>query len=273
MGLLWQRKVNAIFGVKGEDGVKVSGLRVAFDIDKTPQSTANNAKISIYNLNESNRDLLKNDKENLFIILEVGYQDEIDQLWVGDIKRSTTGRKGADFVTTIESEDGGQAIREARIDKSYAPGTNIKSIIGDLANTLKDAGGVAIGTLSRVKDEVTQNGFTASGISKIVLDDLAEKQDLEWSIQDNEVQFLEPDQDTGEEVVLLTPETGLIGSPVSREKGIEFKALIQTTKIRPGRPVKIQSRQFDGLYRINKAKYQGDTHDKAWYITAEATEV
>ena len=272
MGQLWQRKVNAIFGIKGEDGNKVSGLRVTFDIEKTPESTANTAKISIYNLNENNRDLLKN-KEALFIILEVGYGDDIDQLWVGDIKRSSTGRQGPDFVTSIESEDGGQAIREARIDKSYAPGVNIKTIIGDVANTLKEAGGVAVGTLSRVSDEISQNGFTASGISKVILDDLAEKQGLEWSIQDNEVQFLDPDQDTGEEVVLLTPETGLIGSPISREKGIEFKALIQTTKIRPGRPVKIQSRQFDGLYRVNKAKYQGDTHDKTWYITGEATEI
>ena len=272
MGLLWKRKANVIFGVKGEQGVKVSGLRIIFDIDKTPESVPNTAKISIYNLNETNRDLLKNE-ENLFIILEVGYGDEIDQLWIGDIKRSSTGRVGADFVTSIESEDGGQAIREARIDKSYAPGVDLKTVIQDVANTMRDAGNVVVGTLSRVKSEVAQNGLTISGISKVIMDDLIEKQDLEWSIQDNEVLFLEPEQDTGEEVVLLTPQTGLIGSPISREKGIGFKALIQTTKIRPGRPVKIQSRQFDGLYRVNKAKYQGDTHEKPWYITGEASEV
>lgn len=272
MGLLWQRRAGATFGVKGEEGTKVTGLRIFFDIEKTSESSANTAKIIIYNLNESNRDLLKN-KENLFILLEVGYKDEVDQLWIGDIKTSFSGRKGTDFITTIESEDGGQAIREARIDKSYAAGVNIKTVISDVANTMKEAGAVAIGTLSRVKDEVAQNGLTISGMSKVIMDDLIGKQGLEWSIQDNEAQFLEPKGETGEEITLLTPQTGLIGSPVNRKDGLDFKALIQTTKIRPGRSVKIQSRQFDGLYRVGKARYLGDTHDKPWYIMCEAIEL
>lgn len=273
MGLLWQRKASVTFGVKGEEGTKVEDLRIAFDIEKTRESNANTAKVTIYNLNENNRDLLKN-KEDLFVILNVGYQGgDVDQLLIADITRSSTKRQGPDFITVIECEDGGQALTEAHIDKSYAPGTNLKSVISDVVNSFVEAGEVAVGTLSRVKDEIAQNGITVSGVSKVIMDDLIEKQDLEWSIQDNEVQVMEPLQDTGEEVVFLTPDTGLIGSPILREKGIEFKALIQSTKIRPGRPVNLESRQFEGLYRINKARYQGDTHDKTWYVLCEGIEV
>ena len=273
MGLLWRRKASVTFGVKGEEGIKVTDLRIAFDIEKTSESNANTAKVTIYNLNENNRDLLKN-KENLFIILDVGYLNgDIDQLLIADISRSSTKRQGSDFITVIECEDGGQALTEARVDKSYAPGTNLKSVTSDVVNSFVDAGQVAIGTLSRVKDEIAQNGITVSGVSKVIMDDLVEKQDLEWSIQDNEVQVMEPLQDTGEEIVFLTPDTGLIGSPILREKGIEFKALIQSTKIRPGRAVNLESRQFKGLYRVNKARYQGDTHDKTWYVICEGIEV
>jgi hypothetical protein len=272
MGLLWNRKASVIFGVKGETGVKVSALRISFDIEKTRESTANTAKITIYNLNPNNRDLLKN-KENLTIILEVGYADDFDQLWVGDIARSSTRRQGSDFITTIESEDGGQALREAKIDKSYAPGVSAKTIVGDLIQSFKDAGQTVGGTVTKVKDEIAQNGFTASGISKIVLEQLLAKQGLEFSIQDNEIQILEQLAATEDEAVVLTPETGLIGSPFAREKGIEFRALIQSTKLRPGRPVRIQSLDFDGFFKINKARYQGDTHDKAWYVICEAEEV
>lgn len=274
MSLLWDRKASVIFGPKGEEGKKISGLRVSFDITKTSESTANTAKIQVYNLNEDSRGILKT-KDALFLALEVGYGTDIDQIFSGDISRSFTQRQGADFVTTIEIEDGGQALTEAKLDKSYASGTPEKTIIQDALDAMKETGAVIIGELSNLKDDVVQNGFSASGTAKKILDKLVTKQGLEYHVQDNEVLVLDPAKDDGDEALVLTPTTGLIGSPSigktsSKEEGIEFKALIQTTKFRPGRAVQLITRDMDGFFRVLKSKFQGDTHAPAWYVTCEA---
>ena len=275
MGLLWNRQVAVTFGPKGETGIKISGLRVTFDIEKTSSSNPNNGKIQIYNLNETSKGLLKTNEDSS-IILEVGYGEVLEQLFIGDIRRSSTQRSGSDFITTIEADDGGKALGESRLDKSYAGGVKLKSVVDDALQSMKDAGQIIIGSISNIKDEIAQNGITVSGLSKKIIDDIASKQGLEFSIQDDEAQILDPATDTGEVAILLTPNTGLIGSPNAGLIGenterIEFKGLIQTTKFRPGRTVKIESKDFEGLVRINKAKFSGDTHSPSWFVICEGT--
>ena len=59
MGQLFNRKAVVTMGPKGGQGVRIEGLRVAFDITKTNKKSANNAKIMNNNLNERNKSLLK----------------------------------------------------------------------------------------------------------------------------------------------------------------------------------------------------------------------
>ena len=278
MAQLFNRKAIVTMGPKGGQGVRIEGLRVAFDITKTNKKSANNAKIMIYNLNESNKSLLKT-KEDLSLTLEIGYGiNNIDLLFTGDIVRSSTQRSGPDFISTIEVDDGDQALTTATIDKSYVAGTNLKTVINDSLQSMKDAGQIVIGSINSIKDDIAQNGFTASGLASSVIDQITKKQGLEFSIQDNETQILGVDEDTGEEAIVLTPTTGLIGSPrigligkeASKIDGIEFKALIQTTRFKPGRVAQIKSREVDGFFKILKSKFTGDTHAPAWFVTCEA---
>ena len=278
MSQLWNRKAIVIMGIKGEQGVKIEGLRISFDIEKTNTKSANNAKVLIYNLNESNKSILKS-KEDLSLTLEVGYgANGVDLLFTGDIVRSTTQRNGADFITTIEVDDGDESLRKAKLEKSYAAGASEKTIVEDALQSMKDAGQIIIGSIASLKDEVAQNGFSASGLASNIVEQITSKQGLEFSIKDNETQILGTDEDTGEEAIVLTPSTGLIGSPrigligkeASKTDGIEFKALIQTTRFKPGRKVKIKSREVDGFFKILKSKFTGDTHAPAWFVNCEA---
>lgn len=278
MAQLWNRKAVVTMGPKGGQGVRTEGLRVSFDITKTNKKSANSAKIMIYNLNESNKSILKT-KENLSLTLEVGYGvNNVDLLFTGDIVRSSTQRSGPDFISTIEIDDGDQALTSATIDKSYVAGTNMKTVVNDALQSMKDAGQIIIGSVNSIKDDIAQNGFSASGLAANVIDQITKKQGLEFSVQDNETQILGEDEDTGEEAIVLTPSTGLIGSPrigligkeAAKIDGIEFKALIQTTRFKPGRVAQIKSREVDGFFKILKSKFTGDTHAPAWFVTCEA---
>ncbi|MEW5804664.1 MAG: hypothetical protein AB1847_21450 [bacterium] len=288
--LLWDRSAAVSFGPRCRlnEGIKVIGLRIAFEIEKTSESLVpNTGRISIYNLHPKHWAMLESGERSLAVILEAGYGGNLEELFVGDIKKAalssedtknvasvTVTSQGPDTVTIIEAASGSKAM-EAIIDKSYAEGTDLKIPAIDLVQTMRDTGGIMInGVLDFLRTgsfapKKAQTGLVLSGSSALHLDNLTGALGLEWSIQDNDMQMMTAGGKTTEEAVLLTPKTGLIGSPVRREEGIEFTALIQP-KIRPGRAVRIESARVTGNYRVNKAKFTGDTHDNAWYVTAEA---
>lgn len=275
MDYLWQRYVAVTFGNKeNSEAVKFDGLRVIFQVEKNSESNPNTAKISVHNLGAQGRALAE--RKNAIVILEVGYGERIEQLFYGDITRAYISRQGPDWVTTVECGDGSDALRSVHIDKSYAPGTDLKQVIKDVAQSFVDQGKVVMGSLLGIESEKAQSGIALSGSSKPILDDLTAKQGLEWSIQDNTLQVLPEDRDSGLQAVLLTPETGLIESPVKREvnggMGVEFKALIQP-QLTPGRLVKIQSREIEGVYKLNEVAFQGDTHGQPFYASGKAVQI
>lgn len=272
MGKLWTRKASVTVGKRGEFGFKTSGLRISFDVLRNSTSSANPAKVKIWNLNPDHRKKLQTEK-SLVLILDIGYGEETDILLDADITKTVSLKEGPDIVTEIECGDGDKALRESRLDKSYKAGTNYKTIVNDVISTFKETSNTAIKTISAVKDDITQNGISVSGSSKAILDTITGKQDLEWNIQNNELQILDPDNSTDDDAVYLSKDTGLIGSPKPGKDGLEFTSLIVSTKILPGRKVKIKSTDYNGYYKILSAKYVGDTHGKPWYIECVGKEI
>ncbi len=275
MERLWNRYVAVTLGSKeGGDEVRFDRLRVIFQVEKTSESNPNTAKISIFNLSPEGRALAE--REKAIVILEVGYGENIEQLFYGDITRAYISRQGPDWVTTVECGDGSDALRSAHIDKSYAPGSDLKQVIRDVAQSFVDQGKVVMGSLLGISSDKAQTGIAVSGGSKQVMDELTAKQNLEWSVQDNTLQVLPKDQDSGLQAVLLTAETGLVGSPVKREidggVGVEFKSLIQPQLV-PGRLVQIQSREVDGIYKLRTVTFAGDTHGQAFYASGKAVAI
>jgi hypothetical protein len=272
MTVLWDRYAALTLGSKDSgQAARFEALKVVFQVEKTSESNANTAKISIFNMSDEGRALAEAAKA--FVLLEAGYRDNFGQLFIGDITRAYISRQGPDWVTTVECGDGAEALRSTHIDKSYAPDTDYQDIIKDVAQSFVDQGKVVIGSLLGLKSEKSQTGLSVSGNSKAVLDDLAQKQGLEWSIQDESVQILPKDKDSGRQAVLLTPQTGLIGSPIRREveggAGVEFTALIQVA-LSPGRLVQIESRQVSGIFKLRQVSFAGDTHGQSWYANGKA---
>lgn len=255
------------------DDIKTTGLRIVFDLEKTKRGPeANKGTINVYNLNETTRVLSQ--QPDIIVILEVGYGENLEQLFIGNVSKSATKRQGANMVTALTVGDGEKALREVRFDKSYEAGVSIKTTINEVAQTFRDAAGVIVGNLAGVfagvDDKKEQSGLSLSGMAKDVMDRLVGKIDLEYSIQDNNFQLLQPDQGTQDEAVLLTPQTGLLGTPAKRgDDGIEFVSLI-IPGIGPGRLVTIRSKHIFETVKVTKATYRGDTHGQPWHITGWA---
>lgn len=276
MAQLWNREIGLSFGNKGSLETKITDLRISFVIGATSERNANTSKIKVYNLNERSRAILEQDEEmqalkgELTAILEAGYTGTgLEVLYKGKIDKSQFGRVGPDWVTTLFVKDGNTATTKTHFEKSYEGPIDTLEIIKQVIQKLEDEAGIIVKSLKNLSSDIIQNGYSANGLVSKILDDLIGKQGLEWNVQNGELQIIAPDS-SDDEAIVLTPETGLIGSPVRRETGIEFRALLQP-KIKPGRVVEITSRNFKkALFRIRQAQFKGDTHGTPWFVTAIA---
>lgn len=254
--------------------VIVTGLRVAFKVELTPQSEPNGAEISVWNLSEATRSKLV--EASVPLILEAGHVDLEGQLFSGDIqpKGITSKREGTDWITTFTAADGAFAYRQARIQRSFAKGAKVGSVLETLAKSMGLGLGKSLDKLRAgdVEGALTEflGGTTLSGSASQEMDRLTRSLGLEWSIQNGELQVLELGTTNGAQVVKLTPTTGLVGSPEVGDKGVvKAKALLEPS-LRPGRGLRLESQLLNGDFVCRKVLHQGDTHGPTWYTEVEA---
>lgn len=247
-------------------------LRVVFEVQKGNTKNPNSAKVEIYNLSRDSRQAIAATERPL-VIIEAGYTGNIQQLFRGNLVFAQSERRGTDFITRVESGDGQQQLATARVNESFAPGTQITQVVEALSAAIDiDPGNL----ISRFQEGGLRKGITefVSGrvISGRVIDELRKITDsagLELSIQDGRFQVLDPDRDTGETAFLVTPRSGLIGSPDTGDQGsVEFTTLLLPGLL-PGRRVRLESAEIEGDYRVEKVTHSGDTWGTEYYSRVE----
>jgi len=275
MGLLYQRNARVTFGRAGQAGRAITGLKIVFNFEKNSESSSNKGTIDIFNMNADSRALAE--EKDIIVLLEVGYQGGLEQLAVGDVLRATSMKRGPNWITTFEFGDGENALK-TNINKSFAPGSTTDQIVREVVKDI----GKGIETLKGFGAKIFENGFSVSGSVEEVMSKLTEEEDedVEFSIQDDKVQALKAADDTGSIGFIISPETGLIGSPIKKKAKKDTKAFdgiviecLMIPSLKPGKRFQLESQLLSGVYRVRKAQYQGDTRAGPFMITVEATEV
>lgn len=270
--LQYLRKVRATFrgGLVINPGpIKTHEMRIEFNISKSISSDANSAEISIYNLKETHRNAIG--KEFDAITLEAGYMPpgepgNVGIIFKGAIRDVEHRREGPNIITTISCGDGDKAIRKATISKSYPKGTPVKTVIDDIHKEFEKQG-VSKGEWKlppEVEGKTFKRPYAACGSCKTELDTIGRGNDFYWSIQNETLEMIPGNGYVGS-IVLLTPETGLIGVPTITDTGVNAQALLNPA-IRPNRRVKIISQTLqmnaeDDTYRVSGVRYTGNNMD------------
>jgi len=262
---LFNRQYAVTIGLPGQEGYQYTDLRVTFDITKTSESTSNKAKIALVNLNKES---ISKFTKGYLIRLEAGYDDLIETVYLGDVVRATSERHGADVITTFECGDGEHQLVNAVFDRSYPPNTKYVDIITDLAKALD----VDIGTVIGIQNKSLGSGFVCTGSVRRNLNQLLKNQKLEWSIQNGALQILPISSHVGEEAILISKETGLIGVPSEGTDFYKFNSLLNP-KLIPGRIVQLTSSTLNGVLRIRKAQFEGDSSGQKWDVVVEAVKI
>ena len=266
--LLFQRKLI----VQVED-LLLKDFDVSFEVTKSlAPKTPNKAEIKVWGLNEQHRKQLQ-ELEKVYVSLEAGYQSGTSLIFRGDLRDANSAREDTGWVTTITS-DSGRTARKRRIVKSFAPGSSVAEVLQTAAKAMGlRLGNTAIKTVNAkiagTSSDQFFNGYALAGTLVDEMDRLARSTGLEWSVQDDELQFLDAGRPLEQEGIVLTPLTGLIGSAEPGNKGVLEARALMIPDLQPGRRVLLDSVHTQGIYRIETAKYRGGTADREWYVDLE----
>lgn len=273
------------------------GLRIAFDVEKTIHSSANTARIQVYNLSEANRSRAS---KGAVVRLSAGYGDLLELLYEGDVERADTSRSGADIMTTLECGDGSPVFAAQTINKTFPAGTPTMDVVLAVAKKFtesypdyaknpvkfdrdpkkKKASRLSVKglerDLSRLKSSLEAQGFatvlrkplSVSGNGREVMDELARMWRFFWSVQDGSIQVVAYGNST-QESVLLSKETGLLDVPSPTEYGVKTRSLI-VPRLRPGGALTVKSATVNGQFRVETVKVSGDTRGGDWTTECEA---
>lgn len=273
MGTLYEREAFVYV-----DDLRIQGLRLKFKGERSLKVDPNTLDLHIYNLSVTSRARMQT--KGAQIVLVAGYVGSSEVVFSGQARTIDHLRVGPDWDTHVQCGDGEVACRRSISSFSFGPGTKWKDVVAKLAGDLKVKTGDAIGKLTRgdlngAIDTFAQ-GYTANGPTVRELDRVMKAAGLEWSVQDGKLQILKAKKTTDETAIVLSPASGLLGSPDhgAPEKGgfpslLKAKSLLQAG-LRPGRSMKIESSSIRGFYRVEKVTHEGDTHGGEWYSSVEA---
>ena len=274
---LWTRAVEVVFGA-----TQVTGLRCAFKATKSLKPEPNTAELQIWNLSPDTRAKMQ---QTMPVSISAGYAGGIARIFLGDMRSPWHERQGCDLITSLRAGDGENAVRTARVNESISSGAGVGQAFEKLINKI---GISADDALKKIKSGELRGsvkeffkGFTASGGAWDEFQRLLDGTGFEGSIQDGVVQLLERGQPTNDQDILLTSDSGLIGSPELVEKKKKNEKMTSIVRARsllqpglfPGRAVKIESTAIDGRYRIESVTHTGDTHGTDWYSDIEVTQL
>ena len=243
----------------------IIGLDIAFEINKNLKSEANTCEVKILNLSLKNREILSSYKR-VPVILEAGYKDFLQPIFVGDMCNIFCQKEGPDITTILSVGDGLNKIQTSRIKKTYAKDTPVKDVVQDLAKSLK----LPLNSpLNQLKTMLTK-GLSLSGNSMLELERLLKSQKFSVSVQDNSLQVLKHGESLVKEAIVLNTNSGLISSPEFNQNNLLTLKCLLMPELKPGLSLYIDSLIFKGLTIIQSVKFEGSTYDENWFSEVEA---
>jgi hypothetical protein len=292
---LYGRKFRVYVADQQGDAWDVSNLRCTFAIEKVALATANYAEITIYNLtNDSETTIIK---EGVRVIVEAGYDGFINtetgeqteakqygKIFDGDVIQFLRGREdNVDYTLTLICLDGDSFLNNNIIKTTLTAGMTQRQLVDHI--TAKPLTPTEIGRISpELSTQRLPRGKVFFGMPKDYLGDIARDNAASFWVDDGQVYITKATDITAEEALVLTPQTGLIGTPQQKQDGVSFKCLLNPS-IRLMSMVKLDNTMIrqqkyqlgqipsqldqDGQYQVYKLRHVGDTRGDEWYTEVD----
>ncbi len=273
---LYGRRYRVIVDLGGGEAFDVSNLRCEFEIHKSLYLKMQTSKLTIWNLSPENENKLIESGQR--IIIEAGYNGEFyGKIFEGNIIQPLRYKeRGVDYKLTLISMDSDRFVSSAIIGVSEVAKQSRRQVIKDIAS--KASIPSQIGNVVN-SNFVYPRGKIMFGKASTYLEQIAKSEKSRYYNDDGKVNII--DAGTIEEGFIfdLGPKTGLVGSPVQNEYGVNCECLlnpmirlnslfhldnsrIKGKEYQYGTPVR--SLDTEGIYRVIEIEYIGDTRGNDW---------
>ncbi len=255
------------------NGIEIKNLRIRAQVEKHTDKEPNTCKIVITNCNERARTFLK--QKPLIVLLQAGYNNQLNYLFRGDARTVFSEFTGATIETHLELADGDRAFRYAQINKTYRKHTSVITAVRDAAQTLGLRLDASIQASTALQTQFAA-GRTLSGATRKELSELLTPFGYKWSIQDGTLTILRDSETRGAEAILVSEDTGMVGSPTfttpdkpGKPVLVKVKTKLET-RVAPGTRFAIRSRDIHtAAFRAEKITHDIDTREGPFDTTLE----
>lgn len=261
-----------------------SQLHFRFEVRNSTIQTLKNVDLTVYNVSKDTANMVQNQFTQ--IELSAGYEGNIGLIFQGQISQIEHGRDSTTSFLRLLAQDGDKAFNWAKsswtLQKGYTPNDVYQRLLQDLSSY-----GITQGYLPTFTSNQSVDGLTCYGMTRDHLRTLAAAQKCQWSIENGQLNFLPIDATFPGQVPVLSPGSGLIGTPTQTIAGITMKCLLNPL-IRAGSQVQLDSSLLStttirfpmnaaqagnqvagidpgGLYKAVQVIHDGDTRGNTWY--------
>jgi len=251
MSKLFKRYVEVVTGnLKFNNTDLDIEFEVPFDDDLEP----NISEVTIYNLSESTRNKLKRGET---ISINAGYVEDKGLILNGRINSISTTPLGADRATVIKVLDTYPFNVKKTLQRSYKGKIKADAILKDLTKAL----GLKVAILKLPTNKVYDKGFSINGEIFKKIQDVANDCGASAYISRQQT-YIRPITEGDNHRFILSPDTGLIGSPEYFEnerkgvivKGYKAKSLLEH-RMNTASIIELQSIVTKSKVRVKKGKH------------------
>lgn len=258
---------NPQFFEKVGNALEITDHRIQADIQKGSGKEPNSCTLTITNLSESTRASLETGQ--MSVIVQAGHNGVYRHIFSGDRRFAFSTLKKTDWETKIQVGDGARAYAHARMNRSYKPPIQVRKVLQDAARSMNLELPPEVEQSLELRQALV-SGISTLGPTRDILTRLLAPYGYNWSVQNGQLQILRDEQFSADEALVVSPDTGLIGSPAreppdkdGKKKDVTFEHILYP-EIMPGIRIRLDSLAIKGLFKVRELTHTFDTKGEAW---------
>lgn len=249
----------SVQGRGGEIHVIEPPFTMEFDISRKYYKSANYSSIRIYNLSAANRDDIRKNRwdygDYRSIVLQAGYNNNLFTVFSGNVTQAWSVREGTNFITQMESFDGGFALTNGVFNSPIPANTSKKEAIKTIMSTSGAFPNVIPGAIGNYQG-VSSRGNPMNGSPMDLLTDLTGGGAF---IDNGKCYALQDNECLAGSILEISSASGLLGTPLLEESFLTFDMIFEPG-VFVGQQVSLKSltaANFNNFYKVISIKHHG----------------